>query len=73
MWSRLELDMERRVEDDPARVVDHDAVAWIGHHEADSDDGSRSGDQRRLITRRSQVQILPPLFRKAPETELFAY
>jgi hypothetical protein len=26
---------------------------------------------RRLITRRSQVQILPPLLRKAPETGLF--
>src|SRR5215211_8391170 len=26
---------------------------------------------RRLITRRSQVQILPPLPRKAPETGLF--
>src|SRR2546429_4883626 len=27
---------------------------------------------RRLITRRSQVQILPPLLRKAPETAPFA-
>src|SRR5262249_22156947 len=30
-------------------------------------------ESRRLITRRSQVQILPPLLRKAPETAPFAH